>query len=380
MKTVAICGAKVETIMSADSFVDHLEIEGVRVNCGVIHTKDINFDSNDPTLSNHVLFQVKAFSCNYRDKRLILETATSAPANRFNAVGSEFVGVVLAVGTDVNDLKPGDRVIGNNCYPESGVSGIPAGVSTNHASKELRILHRAKLMKIPSTMPDDVAASFSIGAQTSYSMIRKLQIQPEQNILVTAAKSNTSLFVLQALQKYRRQMGIRVYALTSSAKFIDKIRDIGVDRVVQIQPNSETWIDPETAESVLEETKGGFHGIIDPFFDLHIAKILPVMKPEAKYITCGLYDQYTDLTGTRSPDIGINSQYLLVTALIYNLSIIGNCIGLTSDLAQAVEDYTQGNLPVVVDSVYQGKDVNSFFDRMYNSPDRFGKVVYSYEN
>ncbi len=380
MKTVAICGSKVETIMSADSFVDNIEIEGIKIRCGVIHTKDITFPSSDPALSNHVLFQVKAFSCNYRDKSIILDTAINAPANRFNAIGSEFVGVVLAVGSDVTDLKSGDRVIGNNCYPDSGVSGLPAGVPTNHASKELRILHQAKLLKIPDVMPDDVAASFSIGGQTSYSMIRKLQIQPEQNILVTAAKSNTSLFVLHALQKYRQEMGIRVYALTSSSKFIDKIQAIGVDRVVQIQPNSETWIDPETAKAVLEETQGGFNGIIDPFFDLYIAKMLPVMKPGARYITCGLYDQFTDLTGTASPDIGINSQHLLLTTMISNLSIIGNCIGLTSDLAQAVEDYAQGNLPVVVDSVYKDKEVAPFFERMYNSPDRFGKVVYSYEN
>jgi NADPH:quinone reductase-like Zn-dependent oxidoreductase len=290
------------------------------------------------------------------------------------------VGVVLDVGTDVTDLKPGDRVIANNCYPDSGVLGLPPGVPTNHASKEFRILHQAKLLKIPSIMPDDVAASFSIGGQTSYSMIRKLQIQPEQNILVTAAKSNTSLFVLHALQKYRQQMGIRVYALTSSSKFMDKIQAIGVDQVVQIQPNSETWIDPETAQSILEETKGGFNGIIDPFFDLHIAKMLPVMKSEAKYITCGIYDQFSDLTGTQSPNIGISPQYLLYIAMINNLSIIGNCIGLTSDLAEAVEDYAQGNLPVVVDSVYKDRDIAPFFDRMYNSPDRFGKVVYSYEN
>jgi D-arabinose 1-dehydrogenase-like Zn-dependent alcohol dehydrogenase len=66
--------------------------------------------------------------------------------------------------------------------------------------------------------------------------------------------------------------------------------------------------------------------------------------------------------------------------MIYNLSIIGNCIGLTSDLEQAIADYAQGNLPVAIDSVYTGKDIAPFFDRMYNSRDRFGKVVYSYEN
>ncbi len=380
MKTVAICGSKVKEIMSAESFVDSIEIEGIKVNCGVIHTKDLTFSSNDPALSHFVLFQVKAFSCNYRDKRLILNTATKAPANRFNAVGSEFVGVVIAVGTNVTNLQPGDRVIANNCYPDSGVTGLPAGVPTNHASKEFRILHQAKLLKIPSIMPDDVAASFSIGGQTSYSMIRKLQIQPEQNILVTAAKSNTSLFVLHALQKYRKEMGIKVYALTSSNKFMDKIQAIGVDQLAQIQTNSEPWIDPEIAQSILEKAKGGFHGIIDPFFDLHIAKMLPVMRPEAKYITCGMYDQFSDLTEIQSPNIGISPQHLLCTAMINNLSIIGNCIGLTSDLTQAVEDYAQGNLPITIDSVYKGREVASFFDRTYNSPDRFGKVVYCYEN
>jgi hypothetical protein len=35
-----------------------------------------------------------------------------------------------------------------------------------------------KLLKIPPQMPDEVAAVFSIGAQTTYSMIRKLKLEP----------------------------------------------------------------------------------------------------------------------------------------------------------------------------------------------------------
>ena len=40
----------------------------------------------------------------------------------------------------------------------------------NHASKEFQIFHKAKLTKIPDSMPDETAASFSIGAQTTYAV------------------------------------------------------------------------------------------------------------------------------------------------------------------------------------------------------------------
>jgi D-arabinose 1-dehydrogenase-like Zn-dependent alcohol dehydrogenase len=69
----------------------------------------------------------------------------------------------------------------------------------------------------------------------------------------------------------------------------------------------------------------------------------------------------------------------LISVMIKNLHIIGNCIGLTSDLQAALDDYDRGTLKVAVDSVYSGHEVGAFLDRTYNARDRFGKVIYQYD-
>ena len=132
------------------------------------------------------------------------------------AIGSEFVGEVAAVGADVTGLALGDRVMGDNHYIGAGDAGrdYAEGVPTNAASQEYQVFHPAKLIAVPPEMPDEVAAAFSIGAQTAYSMVRKLALPYGGHVLVTAARSNTSLFVISAL----KQLGVNVYATSTSRR------------------------------------------------------------------------------------------------------------------------------------------------------------------
>ena len=67
------------------------------------------------------------------------------------------------------------RVMANNSYPAEQ-PGIPGGLPGNNLSRELEIIPAAKLARIPDNMSDVEAAAFSIGAQTTFSMVRKLAI------------------------------------------------------------------------------------------------------------------------------------------------------------------------------------------------------------
>ncbi|NET33073.1 MAG: zinc-binding alcohol dehydrogenase family protein [Cyanothece sp. SIO1E1] len=374
MRTISICGNNVKNLIHTPSFVSHFTTSGISVNCGLIHTQNLTFDRQAPEHYDQVLVKVRAFSCNYRDKALILRAATHDGANRFSAVGSEFVAEVVDCGVGVRELRPGDRVIGNNAYPDSGVAGLLPGVATNHGSREYQIFHQAKLIKIPPEMPDAVAAAFSIGGQTTYSMIRRLQLQPGETVLVTAARSNTSLFAINAL----RHRDVKVYATTTSPQFTAQLQALGVKRVIPVILNDDEWIKPELVEEIQQEV-GRFNCIFDPFFDLHIGKMMVALDVGGRYITCGLYDQYADVTGQDFQYRGMSINEILSVAMIRNLQIMGNCIGLKADLEQAIQDYVHGKLEVVIDSVFQGDQVKEFFERTYNAKDRFGKVVYQYD-
>jgi hypothetical protein len=96
-------------------------------------------------------------------------------------------------------------------------------------------------------------------------------------------------------------------------------------------------------------------------------------------VFCGLYDQHSRLVDRPPFEISIDTGDLMNVAMLKNLSLIGNCIGTTADLARAVADFEAGRLDVIVDSVFEGHDVGAFLDRTYNARDRFGKVVYRYD-
>lgn len=373
MKNFAVCGEKVKELLPENDSIEMVEIKGHPVTCGIIGTEAPRFDSRSPEFESHVLLKVKAFSCNYRDMNLIFSALTKGPGESFYSIGSEFVGEVLEIGSKVTSVRVGDRVIGD-CFYYGGGRTPAQGVVTNHASKEYQVVLASKVIRIPDPMPDDVAASFTIGAQTTYSMVRKLGLEPGANVLVTAAKSNTSLFAINAL----KAQGLNVYATTTSPQHGDKLKQLGIKELFVVDPSLDNFIKHEQIRDVIIET-GGFDGVIDPFFDIHLPKVLDVMGPGAKYVTCGLHEQYQKVIGQTTSYPQVSLKTVLLKAMFKNLHIIGNCIGTTSDLQRALNDYSSKSLPVVVDSTFCGKQAGAFLDRTYNSGDRFGKVVYQYD-
>jgi NADPH:quinone reductase-like Zn-dependent oxidoreductase len=373
LKNFAVCGEKVKKLLPENDSIEVIQIKGHPVTCGIITTEEPRFDSRVPELESSVLIKVKAFSCNYRDINLIFSALKKGPGESFYSIGSEFAGEVIDIGSKVTSVQIGDRVIGDCFYHGGGTTPSPQGVVTNHASKEYQVVPASKVIRIPKLMPDDVAASFTIGAQTTYSMVRKLDLQPGANVLVTAAKSNTSLFAINAL----KNRGINVYATTTSPLHADKLQKLGIKELFVVDSNLENFLHHEQIRDFVIET-GGFDGIVDPFFDVHLPKVLDVMGPGSKYVTCGLHEQYQPIVGETNTYQKLSIKTLLLKAMFKNLHIIGNCIGATSDLQQALDDYSANSLPVVVDSNFDGNRTGAFLDRTYNSRDRFGKVVYQY--
>jgi NADPH:quinone reductase-like Zn-dependent oxidoreductase len=373
---VAICGSEVRRLMPDNRSLAELEIEGIGMTCGVIVTRNPSFDPSAPENRFKVFLKVKGFSCNFRDLNFILAAARKGAGNSFLAIGSDFVGEIVAIGSGVTRFKAGDRVISDNHYTGAGgAANIPEGVLTNQASKEYQIAFETKLTKIPSHMPDKVAAAFSIGAQTVYGMIRRLELKAGATVLVTAAKSNTSLFAINALRRH----DVRVYALSTSLRFEEELRAMGVRELIQVDPGMPSILSNECARKLISEI-GPFNYVIDPFLDLYLAKVMEVIAPNGKYISCGFYRQFHPPNEAHTADLSQqNLMRVLYPLLANNIQVIGNCIGLSEDLKNALADYEAGLMGVSIDSVFEGDDAKAFFERTYNARDRFGKVVYLYD-
>jgi NADPH:quinone reductase-like Zn-dependent oxidoreductase len=376
VRNFAICGPTISAFYPLGSALEAVSIDGVRVACAVLETADREFDPELPWNARRVLVRVRRFSCNYRDKSFVVRAAAHMPPARFLLIGSEFVGEVVAVGRAVRRVRPGDRVIGDNSYPDVGPGDPPSeprgGVATSRASGERLVLHEDKVAAIPAAMPDDVAAAFSLGAQTAFSMTEKLAPRRGDHVLVTAARSNTSLFAVEALCR----RGAVVHATTTSARHVDRLRARGVDEVFVVDPAR-----PFAAHDALAAAAravGGYTGAIDPFFDLHLGQLLPLLRHGARYVTCGLYGQ----RGTAARDgtaPGTDCYVALCQAIVRNVALIGNCVGKRHHLEEALAAYERGEIDVAIDSVVSGDHAGTFLTRTFAAPDRFGKVVYAYE-
>jgi NADPH:quinone reductase-like Zn-dependent oxidoreductase len=375
MKSLAICGSEMPRLHPGNTSFGELRMEGMPVLCGLVESEPPRFDPGDPAFAAMARVRVRAVSCNYRDKALILKATTRVGEERFWVVGSEFVAEVTDVGPEVTRVAVGDRVVADNRWPDARHTGPKSdlGIPTNHASHEFLVIHQDRLARVPAGMPDEVAATFSLGAQTTYSMVRKLAVGPGSNVLVTSARANTSLFAIDLL----RRRGVNVYAATTSMRFAPELRRMGATEVFAVDPHMKSFAAHPEMHAVTQQF-GGFDGVLDPFFDLHLQKVMLVTAFGGRYVTCGMYDQYLGITGTEFPAERPNYAKALVFAMMRNIHVIGNCIGTSADLEEALDDYRGGDFRVPVDSVFRGDQVAAFLDRTYNSGDRFGKVVYSY--
>ncbi len=373
-RQVAICNDAIQQYIPDNHTLQHFSLHATTVPCGMVATPFKAFDPQSDRYADYVLLKKKAFSCNYRDKSILLDRLErleelglkSQP--KFYALGSEFSAEIISTGKNVKTLSEGDRVIGNGNYPSEHPDARP-GLPSNNGSKEFEVLHYSKVIKIPDTMPWDVAACFTIGAQTSYSMIRKLQIQPGDKVLVTSATSNTSLFAINALKKFN----VEVYAVTTRDTFENRLLDMGVRDVFVVKPETPLIEHPKIIQNI-KSSQRPFSAVIDPFFDIYFEKVVDVMGMGARYTTCGLYHQHLKM----KKDYDNNLSTALAKVLLMNITIFGNCLGSTQDLQNALDDYQNGVLQVTMDETFSGDEVEAFFDRTFNSKARFGKVSFTY--
>ncbi len=104
MKTIAICNSCMQDIAS-DSFFDEFLIDEHKLTVSLLEVPDPDFTSFFN--SHSVVVKVQAFSCNYRDRSLMHhfgERCIALSGNQkyfYSPVGSEFVGQVVKVGSEV---------------------------------------------------------------------------------------------------------------------------------------------------------------------------------------------------------------------------------------------------------------------------------------
>ena len=169
---------------------------------------------------NEVLIKVCAASVNPLD----LFHMSGAPWNRripglrtpkFPILGCDIAGRVEAVGKNVKQFQPGDKVF--------GVTGFAGGGFAEYVCAQ-----EEKLALKPVNRSFEEAAAVPIAALTALQGLRdKGRIQPGQKVLIDGASGGVGTFAIQIAKSF----GVEVTAVCSTRN-VDTARSLGADRVI----------------------------------------------------------------------------------------------------------------------------------------------------
>jgi len=160
-----------------------------------------------------VLIDVHAAGMNFPDSLMLAGKYQFKPAFPF-APGGEVGGVVAAVGEGVTRVKPGDRVM---------------GVTMWGACAEQIVIAERKVMKIPATMPFDVAAGFGVVYGTSYhALADRGHLKAGETLLVHGSAGGVGL----AAVELGKAMGATVIATASTEEKLAIAKAHGADHGV----------------------------------------------------------------------------------------------------------------------------------------------------
>ncbi|HZM83630.1 MAG TPA: NAD(P)-dependent alcohol dehydrogenase [Candidatus Limnocylindrales bacterium] len=131
-------------------------------------------------------------------------------------IGSEFAGVVDAVGSAVTAFKPGDRVFG---FDEGQRGGAHAEYLVMPAD--------AWLVPMPETLSFEQAAACTEGSHYAQSCLRAARVRAGQDVLVNGATGAIGSAAVQLL----KVLGANVTAVCRPDA-LDLVRRLGADRVI----------------------------------------------------------------------------------------------------------------------------------------------------
>ena len=165
--------------------------------------------------TNQVLIESVAAALNFPDLLQIRGKYQIVPATPF-VPGKEAAGVVIAVGTDVEHIQPGNRVLVEVDY------GAFAEQVTADAQRTFLL---------PDEIEMPTAVAMGLVYQTAYiALTERAALRAGETVLVTGASGGIGLASVQLAKAF----GATVLAATSDPTKFDAVRYAGADHVIDL--------------------------------------------------------------------------------------------------------------------------------------------------
>jgi propanol-preferring alcohol dehydrogenase len=246
--------------------------------------------------------------------------------------GHEGVGVVVALGDGVENLKIGDAVgiawlhdaCGHCEYCITGWETLcesqhDSGYSVNGSFAEYAIGNAAYVARLPGDVDFASMAPILCAGVTTYKGIRETEARPGEWIAISGIGGLGHLAI-----QYATAMGLNVVAVDVAEEKLELARKLGASAAVDARS-------PHAVEAVLDATGGGAHGVL-------VTAVSPKAFSQAL--------NFTRRRGTMSL-VGLppgDFATPIFDVVLKRLTIRGSIVGTRKDLAEAVAFATAGKV------------------------------------
>lgn len=258
-------------------------------------------------------------------------------------IGTDFVGLVVDVGSDVHLVKPGQTVIPCPDWPDyKGFAGT-RGIVTCNASREYLRLPARALLAVDEAISHPSLAVLSTAASTAFAMVREADPEINRPVLVCGGRSSMFDAVIAALSS--RNALIAVHGLSPDDS--DRYPQSRVSHFVDIDGIA------FTEARLLAGKIEGFSAIIDVSTNAALAQSASgLLGFGGRYVACAFH----------AVEANVDWPEVITKLTIRNAGLTGVHLGSRQDLTAAVDWVRTSGWKPPVGHVFTDDDLSEFVE------------------
>ena len=279
-------------------------------------------------------------------------------------MGSDGAGIIEKIGSKVEDLSIGDRVLiqpltycgtcrwckeGKENYCEKW--GI-FGENQDGTQCEYMALSTEHLRLIPKGMSFEEAAAFPLVAETAYAMlVDRANIQPGEIVFVWGASSGVGSMAIQ-IAKAR---GCKVITTIGNALKGELAKQLKADLIINYKED-------DLAKKVKEFTElQGVDVVVEHVGAKTWETSLRLLGKGGRLVTCGA-------------TTGSEARFDIRRLFYKQQSLLGSTMGNVKSLDRALDLYRKGHIKPIVDKCFKMSDIKLAHEYLENG-NQIGKVI-----
>jgi len=325
----------------------------------VVHLQEMELPEPGP---GEVRLAVKAAAMNHLD--LWIRGGLPLKITMPHIGGSDIAGVVDALGSGVEGVALGTRVVVDPSLAYHWYDGVPSGPGlpapefriigehTQGGFAEYTVVPAENLVEVPEGVSFETAAAASLVSVTAWrGLMVRGGLRAGERVLITGGSGGVSTMAVQIA----RLAGAQIFVLTSGAENVERVRELGAHFVYDRTEGD--W-----GKALFRDTgKQGVELVFDSVGQAIWAPCLKALGVGGRLVTYGA-------------TTGAAGETEIRMVFWKQLSILGSTMGTPKDYRTAMDLVFQRKIKPVIHAVLPLEDARRAHE-MLEAGDVFGKVV-----